>query len=145
VLIGSYQHFGTAYPFHHQWSRMATWPLKMGQIGLPKMFVGGVKCTLVQALRLCTGRMTHRGSRGVALLFLDHGSRRRWGVSVTPRPLSTSGKDPVPIVQETGWAPGPVWTVVENLDPTAIRSLDRPARRQSLYRLSYPAHQNVGN
>ena len=25
------------------------------------------------------------------------------------------GKDPVPIVQEAGWAPGPVWTGVENL------------------------------
>ena len=35
-----------------------------------------VKCTLVQALRLCTGRMAHRGSRGIALLFLDHGTRR---------------------------------------------------------------------
>ena len=28
----------------------------------------------------------------------------------------TPGKDPVPIVQEAGWAPGPVWTV-ENLAP----------------------------
>jgi hypothetical protein len=27
-----------------------------------------VKCTLVQALRLCTGRTAHRGSRGIALL-----------------------------------------------------------------------------
>jgi len=34
------------------------------------------KCTLVQALRLCTGRTAHRGSRGIALLFLDHGTRR---------------------------------------------------------------------
>ena len=30
-----------------------------------------VKCTLVQALRLCTGRTAHRWSRGVALLFHD--------------------------------------------------------------------------
>jgi len=30
-----------------------------------------VKCTLVQALRLCTGRTAHRGSRGIALLFYD--------------------------------------------------------------------------
>jgi len=30
-----------------------------------------VKCTLVQALRLCTGRTAHRGSRNIALLFLD--------------------------------------------------------------------------
>jgi hypothetical protein len=28
-----------------------------------------VKCTLVQALRLCTGRTAHRGSRGTALLY----------------------------------------------------------------------------
>ena len=30
-----------------------------------------LKCTLVQALRLCTGRTAHRGSRGIALLFHD--------------------------------------------------------------------------
>ena len=37
-----------------------------------------------------------------------------------------------------GWAPGPVWTNSENLAPTGIRSTDRPARSESLYRLSYP-------
>jgi len=35
-----------------------------------------VKCTLIQALRLCTGRTAHRGSRGIALLFHDHDTRR---------------------------------------------------------------------
>jgi len=65
-----------------------------------------VKVTLVQALRLCTGRTVHRGSRGIALLFYDHGTRRGWGVSVTPRPRFTPRKDPVPIVQEAGWVPG---------------------------------------
>jgi len=99
-----------------------------------------VKCTLVQALRLCTGHTVHRGSRGIALLFHDHGTTRGWGVSITPRPLFTPGKDPVPIVQEAGWAPGPVWTGVENLAPSGIQSPDRPARSQSLYRLRYPAH-----
>ena len=83
-----------------------------------------VKCTLVQALRLHTGPRRGEG----------------WGVSVTPRPLFTPGKDPVPIVQEAGWAPGPVWTGTENLAPTGIRSPDRPARSQLLYRLSYRAH-----
>ena len=58
-----------------------------------------------------------------------------------PRPFFTPGEDPVPIVQEAGWAPGPVWTGVENLVPTGIRPLDRPARSQSLYRLSYPGPQ----
>jgi hypothetical protein len=35
-----------------------------------------VKVALVQALRLCTGGTAHRGSRGIALPFLDHGTRR---------------------------------------------------------------------
>jgi len=96
-----------------------------------------VKCTLVQALRLCTGRTAHRGGRCVALLFLDHGTSRGWGVSVTPRPLFSPGKDPVLNVQEAGWAPGPVWTGAESLVPTGIRSPDRPARSQSPYGLSY--------
>ena len=100
-----------------------------------------LKCTLVQALSLCTVRTAHRGSRGIALLFHDHGTRRGWVVSVTPRPLFTPGKDPVPIVQEAGWAPRPVWTVAENLADTGIRSPDRPARSQSLNRLSYPGPQ----
>jgi hypothetical protein len=61
---------------------------------------GKVKCTLVQELRLCTGCTAQRGGWGIALPFLDHGTRRGWGVSVTPRPLFTPGKESVPIVQE---------------------------------------------
>ena len=48
-------------------------------------------------------------------------------------------KDLVPIVQEAGWAPGPVWTGGKSR-PHRDPILDRPARSQSLYRLSYPAH-----
>ena len=55
----------------------------------------------------------------------------------------------MPIVQETRWAPGPVWTGAENLARSGIRSPDRSA--QSLYRLSYPSrlfmakgHQKFG-
>jgi hypothetical protein len=62
---------------------------------------------------------------------------------VTLRPLFTPRKDPVPIVQEARWAPGPVWTDAENLAPTGIRSPDRPDRSQSLYRLHYLAHQLI--
>ena len=35
-----------------------------------------VNCTLVQALRLCTGRTADRGSRVIALLSHDYGARR---------------------------------------------------------------------
>jgi len=38
-----------------------------------------VKCILVHALRLCTGRTAYSGSRGIALLFLDLGTRRGEG------------------------------------------------------------------
>ena len=31
-----------------------------------------------------------------------------------PRPRFTHGKDPVPILQEAGWAPGLVWTEGES-------------------------------
>jgi len=62
-------------------------------------------------------------------------------VSVTHWPLFTPGKDPVSILQKAGWAPGSVWTGAENLTPTGIRWLDRPARSQSLYWLCYPAHK----
>ena len=33
---------------------------------------------------------------------------------------STPGEDPVPIVKEAGWAPGPVWTGAEILAPTGF-------------------------
>ena len=101
--------------------------------------VDKVKCTLVQALRLCTGRTDHRGSRVIAVPFHDHGTRGVCGQRHAPAALY-SGKNPVPIVQEAGWDPGPIWTSAENLATTGIRSPDRPTHGQSLYRLSYPAH-----
>jgi hypothetical protein len=77
--------------------------------------------------------------RGITLLFIDLGARR--GGWLVPHPgRYTPGKNLVPIVQEAGWAPWPVWIGAENLALTGIRSPGRPARSQSLYRLSYPAH-----
>ena len=52
---------------------------------------------------------------------------------------STPGKDLVPILQEAGWAPGLVWTGGKSR-PHRDSILDRPARSQSLYRLSYLVH-----
>ena len=51
--------------------------------------------------------MAQRVGRGIALLFHDRGTRRvEWSAA---RPgCITPGKDPVPILQEAGWAPGPV-------------------------------------
>jgi len=63
-------------------------------------------------------------------------------VSSTPRPHFTPGKEPVSILQEAGWAPGPVWTGGKSR-PHRDSIPDRPARSQSLYRLSYPAHNSI--
>ena len=68
-----------------------------------------------------------------------------WVVNATPRPLYPPGKNPVPIVQEAGWTSGPVWTDAEDLATTGIRSPDRPAHSESLYRLSYPGLRIVGS
>ena len=81
-----------------------------GSIGIRlcviSLILAKVKCTLVQALRLCTARTACRGSRGIALPILDHGTRRGWGISVTPRPLFNPGKDPVPLYRRLGGAQG---------------------------------------
>jgi len=52
-------------------------------------------------------------------------------VSSTPRLHFTPGKDPVPILQEAEWAPGPVWTGGKSR-PHRDSIPDGPARSQSL-------------
>ena len=71
--------------------------------------------------------MAQRVGRGIAVLFHDRGTRRGRVVSSTPRPHFTPGKDPVPILQEAGWAAGPVWTG-EKSRPHRDSIPDRPAR-----------------
>jgi len=83
--------------------------------------------------------VAQRVGRGIALLFHDRGTRRGWVVSSTPWPHFTPGKDQVSILQEAGWASGPVWTGGRSR-PHRNSNPDHPARSQSLYRLSYPAH-----
>ena len=76
--------------------------------------------------------VSQRVGRGIALLFHDRGTRRGWGVSSTPRPHFTPGKDPVPILQEAGWIPGPVWTGGKSR-PHWYSSPDRPGFLGCLY------------
>jgi len=83
--------------------------------------------------------VAQRVGSGIALLFHGRGTRGGCVVSRTPRPHFTPGKDSVPVLQDAGWAPGPVWTDGKSR-PHQDSIPDRPARSQSLYRLSYPAH-----
>jgi len=51
------------------------------------------------------------GNGGIAPWLLDLGTRRRWVVSFTPRPLSPPGKQPLVLTElGAGWAPVPVYT-----------------------------------
>ena len=79
-----------------------------------------------------------RWSRGIALLFSrTFGTRSGWkGQSHVPA-ASTPGKDPVPIAQEAGCAPGLVCTGGESC-PHRDSIQHRPARSQSLSQLRYP-------
>ena len=83
--------------------------------------------------------VAQRVGRGIALLFHDRGTRKGWVVSSTPRTYFTLGKEPVPILQEAVWALGSVCTGGKS-SPHRDSIPDRPARSQSLYRLSYLAH-----
>ena len=103
---------------------------------------GGVKCTLVQSLRLCTGRTAYRGSKGilVTLPFHDHGTRRDEGSASRPGRSLPPGKTRYPLYRRLGGPQGRFWTGAENLASTGIRSPDLPARSQSLYRLRFTVH-----
>ena len=60
-----------------------------------------------------------------------------WVVNATPRPLYPRERRGNHCIG--GWVDsGSVWRGAEDLAPTGIRSLDRPARSESLYWLSYP-------
>jgi hypothetical protein len=61
--------------------------------------------------------------------------RGEWSASRPGRALP-----PVPIVQEAGWAPEPVWIESRGkiLCPCRGSNSDHPARSQTLYCLSYP-------
>ena len=61
-----------------------------------------------------------------------------WSAARPDRTLPP-GKDTVTILQEAGWASGPVWTRGKSR-PHRDSIPDRPAHSQSLYRTSYPAH-----
>ena len=64
-------------------------------------------------------------------------------VSSTPRPHFTPGKDPVPILQEAGWAPGPVWTGGKSR-PHRHSIPDRPARSSVAIPAELPdPHENM--
>jgi hypothetical protein len=95
-------------------------------------------CLRVCILLYCMeGKVHHRtgceSPEGIVISALNTG---RW---LRPRlGRFTSGNEPGTIVQDTGWAPGTIWMGAEYVACIAVLSSGRPARCESLYRLSYP-------
>lgn len=58
-------------------------------------------------------------SRAIALLFFNLSVRCGCVVNVMPRSLYPRDRDPVPIVQQVGWALGSVWAYSEDLAVSA--------------------------
>jgi hypothetical protein len=54
-------------------------------------------------------------------------------------------KDPVPLVQDAGWAPGPVWTGAKISPPPGFDPRTVQPVAQSLYQLCYSAHAAVNS
>jgi hypothetical protein len=106
-----------------------------GVNGLSKVHAK-VKFTIEEAMKTNRGsRGIDRGSRGIVYSFLNLGAR--WGWSSTSRP----GRLTPGTHCTEGWVDsraGLDWCGKSH--PHRVRFPDRPARRQSLYRLSYPAH-----
>ena len=87
---------------------------------------------------------TQMGDRGIAVPMFRHARPRRGSVvNPSPRLLCAQERDSVPVVQETGWVSKPVWMGPENVPSTGFRTLDSPARSESLYRLECPGRLNV--
>ena len=61
-----------------------------------------MKCILVQALRICRGRTAQKESRGIALLFLDHGTRKGEGSASRPGRSLPPGKTRYPLYRRLG-------------------------------------------
>ena len=94
-----------------------------------------VKVTLVQALRLCTGRTAHRGSRDIALLFHDHGTEEGEGSASRPGRSLPPGKTRYALYRRLGGPQGWSGQVRKISPPPGFdpRTVQAAASR-------YPAH-----
>jgi hypothetical protein len=99
-----------------------------------------LKLCLVLKFTLSQASWPWRGGRGITMPTLNLGTRRGWVVSNMPQQLYPPGKTWYPLYRRLSGPQGRSGHVQKIPPPTGIRSPDRPARSQLLYRLSYPAH-----
>ena len=110
-----------------------------------------VKVTLVQALRLCTGRTAHRWSRDIALPFHDHGTRRGERSASRPGRSLPPGKTRHPLYRRLGGSQGrsgqvrkilpPPGFDPRNVQPLASCYADYPNRTTKFLICSFLIHK----
>jgi hypothetical protein len=133
----------------HLWSYTTSQPRTTSSLSLPWESHSRYNSALRKELKAI--KQSHYtpwrrlGGEEILLLVFDFGTR--WGEWLESRPgrALPPGKGlPVPIVQEAGWAPEPVWTqragkkIVLPLPGIELRLPRGPVRSQTLYLLSYP-------
>ena len=93
------------------------------------------KCNLVQALRLCTGRTVNRGSRGIAPLFHDQGTKRGEGSASRPGRSLPPGNNRYPLCRRLGGSQGRSEQVRKILPPPGFdpRTVQPVASRYTDY------------
>jgi hypothetical protein len=74
-------------------------------------------CRCLGKVRSRTGHEGTDRSRFIALLIHSLCSRNGLVVTTTPRTLYPRERYPVPVAYEAGWAPRPVWTGTEKIEP----------------------------
>jgi len=60
----------------------------------------------INSMKFCTGRSAHSGSRGIALLFIDHGTRGGEGSTSRPGRSLPPGKTRYPLYRRLGGPQG---------------------------------------
>jgi len=78
-----------------------------------------------------------KGNGCIDILLFNLAARCDSVVNTALLSLYRLERDPVITVHEDRWAPRPVWAVAENVSSTRIRSLEHPARGESLYQIRH--------
>jgi len=84
------------------------------------------------------------GGRSIPLPIHNLSGGMMWLVNTTPQSFYSWERHPVPVVHDAGWSLQPVWTGIENLASTTIRTPDCPACSSCLVFGRYPMLISVG-
>jgi hypothetical protein len=69
----------------------------------------------------------YRGSGGAAPFILNLRTRLRLVVYFTPLPFKTREGPPLPVEEQAGWAPEPVWTIWKREQSLALSGIRMPS------------------